>query len=82
VRVRAELRRLRCPAHGVVVEAVPFARHRSGFSRDFEDLVAYLATKTDKTTITRLSRVDWDTVGRSASGWSPTGSTSPASTGW
>jgi transposase len=62
--VRARLRRLRCPEHGVRVEAVPFARARSGFSRDFEDLVAFLATKTDKTTITRLSRVDWDTVGR------------------
>jgi len=64
VLVRAGLRRLACPAHGVRVEAVPFARHRSGFSRDFEDLIAFLATKTDKTTITRLSRVDWDSVGR------------------
>jgi transposase len=64
VRVRAGLRRLDCPEHGVRVESVPFARHRSGFSRDFEDLVAFLATKTDKTTITRISRVDWDTVGR------------------
>ena len=64
VAVRMGLRRLRCPTHGVRVEAVPFARHRSQFSRDFEDQVAFLATKTDKTTITRLSRVDWDTVGR------------------
>ena len=50
--VRASLRWLVCPSHGVRVEAVPFARHRSGFSRDFEDLVAFLATKTDETTIT------------------------------
>jgi transposase len=64
VLVRAQLRRLACPEHGVRVEAVPFARPRSGFTRDFEDLVAYLATKTDKSTITRFSRVDWDTVGR------------------
>jgi transposase len=64
VLVRAGLRRLECPTHGVRVEAVPFARHRSGFTRDFEDLIAFLATKTDKTTITRLSRVDWDSVGR------------------
>jgi len=62
--VRADLRRLACPSHGVKVEAVPFARHRSGFTRDFEDVVAYLATRTDKTTITRLQRIDWDTVGR------------------
>ena len=64
VQLRAGLRRLCCPTHGVRVEAVPFARAGTGFSRDFEDLVAFLATKTDKTTITRLSRVDWDTVGR------------------
>lgn len=62
--VRAELRRLHCPAHGVRVEAVPFARHGSGFTADFEALVAWLATKTDKTTITRLVRIDWETVGR------------------
>lgn len=62
--VRAELRRLRCPTHGVRVEAVPFARHASGFSTDFEVLVAFLATRTDKTTITRLVRIDWETVSR------------------
>ena len=62
--IRASLRRLNCPAHGVLVEQVPFARHRSGLTRDFEDLVAYFATKTDKTAITRILRIDWDTVGR------------------
>jgi transposase len=62
--IRAELRRLTCPVHGVRVEAVPFARHGSGFTADFEALVAWLATKTDKTTITRLVRIDWETVGR------------------
>ncbi|MGH9225349.1 MAG: ISL3 family transposase, partial [Acidimicrobiales bacterium] len=61
--VRAQLRRLTCPTHGVRVEAVPFARHGSGFTADFEALVAWLA-KTDKTTITRLVRIDWETVGR------------------
>lgn len=62
--LRAQLRRLECPEHGVRVEGVPFARHRSGFTRDFEQLVAWLATRTDKTTIKRLVRIDWDTVGR------------------
>jgi transposase len=62
--LRALLRRLECPQHGVRVEGVPFARHGSGFTRDFEALVAWLATKTDKTTITRLVRIDWGTVGR------------------
>jgi transposase len=62
--IQAALRRLACPRHGVVVEAVPFARHRSGFTTDFEDVAAFLATKTDKTTIARFLRIDWDTVGR------------------
>ncbi|MBA2273740.1 MAG: ISL3 family transposase [Actinobacteria bacterium] len=61
--VRARLRRLRCPDHGVRVECVPFARHRSEFTRDFEDLVAWLAAKTDKSAIERLLRIAWRTVG-------------------
>jgi transposase len=64
VQIRAGLRRLDCPVHGVVTEAVPFARHRSGFTRDLEDVAAFLATKTDKSTIGRFLRLDWDTVGR------------------
>ena len=64
VTVRAQLRRLDCPECGVVIEAVPFARPRCGFTRDFEDLTAFLATRTDKTTIARFLRIDWDTVGR------------------
>lgn len=55
--VRARLRRLVCPAHGVVTEQVPFARHRADFTGDFEHLVAWLATRTDKTTITRQCRI-------------------------
>jgi transposase len=62
--LRAGLRRLCCPEHGVRVEGVPFAWHRSGFTRDFEQLVAWLATRTDKTTIKRMVRIDWDTVRR------------------
>ena len=62
--VRASLRRVRCPEHGALVEGVPFARDGARFTRDFEDLVAWLATKTDKTAICRLVRIDWQTVGR------------------
>jgi transposase len=64
VTIQARLRRLVCPDHGVLVEAAPFARPGARFTRDFEDLAAYLATRTDKTTIGRLLRIDWDTVGR------------------
>jgi transposase len=62
--LRATLRQLRCPDHDVRVEGVPFARPGARLTRDFDDLIAWLATKTDKTTITRLARVDWQTVGR------------------
>ena len=62
--LRATLRRVKCPTHGVLTEAVPFARAGSRFSADFEDLVAFLATQMDKSAICRLVRVDWDSVGR------------------
>jgi transposase len=62
--IRARLRRVRCPEHGALVEGVPFARHGARFTRDFEDTVAWLATKTDQTAICRLVRIDWETVGR------------------
>jgi hypothetical protein len=62
--VHARLRRLRCPEHGVLVEGVPFARDGAGFARDFENLIAWLATKTDRTATCRLTRIDWQTTGR------------------
>ena len=62
--VHARLRRLRCPEHGVHVEGVPFARDGARFTRDFDDLVCWLASKTDKTATCRLARIDWETIGR------------------
>ncbi len=63
VTVHARLRRLNCPEHGVVTEGVPFARVGSRFVADFEDLVVWLASRTDKTSVARLCRIDWRTVG-------------------
>ena len=62
--VRAVLRRLVCPAHGVRTEGVPFARAGSRFTRDFEDLLGWLGTTMDKTALRPLVRIDWDTRGR------------------
>ena len=62
--IHARRRRLCCPEHGARVEGVPFARPGSQFTRDFECLVAWLATRADKSTVKRLVRIDWDTVGR------------------
>ena len=64
VEIAARLRRLRCPTHGVVVEGVPFARPGAHLTRDFDDLLAWLATRMDKTSVARLCRVSWRTVGR------------------
>jgi transposase len=62
--VRCRLRRLDCGCcRRVVVEAVPFARHRARFTRDVEDVVAWLAQRCDKTSITELCRVNSRTVG-------------------
>jgi len=65
--VRAELEagapRVSCRAHGVVVAAVPWARHGAAHTRAFEDTIAWLACVTSKTTITQLMRVGWRAVG-------------------
>jgi transposase len=62
--VHCRRRRLWCPVHDAVTEGVPFARPKSEFTRDFECLVAWLAAKADRTTIKRMLRIDWDTIGR------------------
>jgi len=62
-RILLRRRRLRCPDHGVLAEGVPFARPDSRHTRDFEDLVAWLVTKADKTTVSSFARVAWRTVG-------------------
>jgi transposase len=61
--LQSTIYRLECPAHGVVTESVPWAEHESRFTRDFEDLVAWLAREMNKTAVTRLVRISWVTVG-------------------
>lgn len=59
------LRRVECFLCGVVVEKVPWsAKADSRFTEDFEDQVAYLAQRCDKTSITEMFRIAWETVGR------------------
>jgi transposase len=62
--IECELRRLWCHScGGPRLEPVPWARPGAGYTRDFEDLVAFLAQQMAKTPIARLLRVAWDTVG-------------------
>jgi transposase len=61
--IECELRRLRCPDCGVRLEAVPWARAGAAHTRDFEDLVAWLAQQMAFAPIARLLRIGWHTIG-------------------
>lgn len=63
VLIRAKVSRLYCPTHGVITEAVPWAAPGSGFTLDFEDLVAWLAREMNMTAVTKLVHIAWVTVG-------------------
>jgi len=63
--LEAEIRRLPCTrCDRVVTEEVPWARPGARHTRDFEDVVAWLAQRADKTTISRLLRCSWEAVAR------------------
>jgi zinc-finger of transposase IS204/IS1001/IS1096/IS1165 len=47
VALRSELRRVDCERCGTVAELVPWAKHDSRYTPDFEDHVAYLAQRRD-----------------------------------
>lgn len=61
--IEADAPRVRCREHGVVVAAVPWARHDAGHTRAFDETVAWLATQASKSTVTELMRIAWRTVG-------------------
>jgi transposase len=62
--IECRLRRLYCPGCGDVYEAVPWARAGSRYTRDFEDLTAWLAQQMSQTQVERLLRIAWRTVGK------------------
>lgn len=61
--LEADAPRVACPEHGVVVAAVPWARHGAGHTRFFDDQVAWLAVACSKTAVCQLMRIAWRTVG-------------------
>jgi transposase len=61
--VEADAPRVTCRRHGVVVCAVPWARHGSRFTLAFEDQTAWLAVHCSKTAVAQLMRIAWRTVG-------------------
>jgi transposase len=61
--VEAEAPRVTCGRHGVVVCAVPWARHKARFTRSFEDQIAWLTVNCSKTAVSQLMRIAWRSVG-------------------
>jgi transposase len=63
--LEAEIARLDCRGCGRVrTEDVPWARPGARATRDFEDMIAWLAQRMDKTSVSRLLRCAWQTVDR------------------
>ncbi len=61
--LEADAPRVTCREHGVVVASVPWARHGARHTKVFEDTVAWMATRTSKSTLEVLLRIAWRTVG-------------------
>ena len=61
--LRYGMRRVDCAECGVTTELVPWAEPTSPYTRVFEELVAYFAQRTDKTTVSRTMGVAWRSVG-------------------
>lgn len=61
--LEADAPRVGCAEHGVVVAAVPWARHDARHTRAFDDQAAWLATHCAKSAVGELLRVTWRTVG-------------------
>ena len=64
--VRYAIRRVNCPKCGVKVEKVPWADPGSRFTLPFENQVAFLAQRCDKTAVTKQMRISWVSVGEIA----------------
>jgi transposase len=65
--LEAEVYRLDCRSCGLVrTEQVPWARPGARLTRDFEDVIGWLAQRADKTTVAQLLGCAWETVDRAA----------------
>lgn len=64
VEVSYDTHRIECPVHGVLVADVPWAYPGSGFTKDFDLTVGWLAVYLPRSTISEYMRIDWETVGR------------------
>ena len=64
VETEGHTHRIECPEHGVLVADVPWAYPGSGFTKDFDLTVGWLAVYLPRSTVSEYMRIDWETVGR------------------
>ncbi|HEX8932611.1 MAG TPA: ISL3 family transposase, partial [Pseudonocardiaceae bacterium] len=62
VYLQATTQRVRCPEHGVVAAAVPWARAGSRFTTAFEDTAAWLVCHATLSVVAVLLRIAWRSV--------------------
>ena len=64
VEISYDTHRIECPEHGIVVADVPWAYPNSGFTKDFDITVGWLAVYLPRSVVSEYMRIDWETVGR------------------
>jgi transposase len=63
VYIEAKAPRIKCPDHGVLVARVPWARHSSDYTYDFETAVTWFALHATSQDVAEYFRIKWHTVG-------------------
>ena len=63
VYIEARAPRVQCLEHGVLVAKVPWARHSSDYTYDFETAVTWFALHATSQDVAKYFRIKWHTVG-------------------
>ena len=63
VYLESDAPRVWCRVHGAVVQMVPWARHGTKFTRNFEDTAAWMTLHLSRKAVSEYLRISWDSVG-------------------
>ncbi|WP_130838479.1 transposase [Lachnoclostridium sp. Marseille-P6806] len=63
VEIECPTHRIRCPQHGIVTAALPWAYPGSSFMKEFDLTVARFAKYLPRSAVAAYMRIDWQTVG-------------------
>ena len=61
--IEGEAPRIECRKHGVLVQRIPWARHGSRYTMNFEEMLVWLCLHLSRKTVAEYMRFSWDTVG-------------------